>query len=309
VTIAALVVLNIVLLYLGFVRQADDDDSGTMAPQAGALRTEQVTPTAGTATPRRTPTKTTSPAAPRPSVKPSPRANIHPSPFPVTLPSLPTTQPSPLRSLGPSPFPSIPPPSPPTIELTTTTLSGEPFRTVRLQGTYAPLNEPTTLRVQRRQRGQWVSFPLPVVTDGSGNFTAHVDVGRTGRYRLRIMDPETDTTSDVAVLYVRPSPPSFPSTPPPPSPPTIELTRTTLSSEPFQTVRLQGTYAPLDEPTALRVERRQRGQWVSFPLPVVTDRSGNFTAHVDLGRTGRYRLRIMDPETGTTSEVAVLHIR
>lgn len=101
-----------------------------------------------------------------------------------------------------TPFPS-PPPSPPSIELTTTTLFGEPFQTVSVQGTYAPLDKPVPLRVQRLQRGEWVSFPLPVVTDRTGNFTAHVDLGRTGRYRLRIMDPETETTSDTAVLYIR----------------------------------------------------------------------------------------------------------
>jgi hypothetical protein len=187
------VVLNIVLLYLGFVRQADND-AGTTASRAEATRTGQITQATETPTPRRTPTETASATAPRPSVQPPHRANLPPAPF-ATLPSLPTTQ--------PSPFSSTPPPSPPAIELTTTTLSAEPFQTVRLRGTYAPLDRPTALRVQRQQQGEWVSFPLPVVTDGSGNFTAHVDLGRPGRYRLRIMDPETDTTSDVAVLHIR----------------------------------------------------------------------------------------------------------
>jgi hypothetical protein len=57
--------------------------------------------------------------------------------------------------------------------------------------------------------------------------------------------------------------------------------------------------------TELRVQVREAGGWTSFPLPVVTRPSGEFDAYVEMG-AGQYQLRILDPATGTTSEVLIL---
>jgi hypothetical protein len=75
----------------------------------------------------------------------------------------------------------------------------------------------------------------------------------------------------------------------------------------FETVRISGTY-PDEGATALRVQRRERGEWVSFPLPFATDAAGNFNAFVELGDPGRYQLRIIAPESGATSDVFPLTI-
>ena len=55
------------------------------------------------------------------------------------------------------------------------------------------------------------------------------------------------------------------------------------SARPFEAVRIQGTYDGGAE-TFLRVQRWERGMWLDFPLPTKTDRSGQFTAYVELGR-------------------------
>ena len=88
---------------------------------------------------------------------------------------------------------------------------------------------------------------------------------------------------------------------------TIEL-EVPAAGKPFQAVAIHGTYLGGAE-RFLRVERLEAGRWVPFPLPTKTDRSGQFTAHVELGQPGRYQLRVLDPDSGVTSEATVLVIK
>jgi hypothetical protein len=89
--------------------------------------------------------------------------------------------------------------------------------------------------------------------------------------------------------------------------PTIQLEDLADSARPFQTVRIQGTYRG-GAGTFLRVQRWEGGEWLDFPLPTKTDQSGRFTAYVELGQPGGYRLRMLDPESGVTSKTFVLAI-
>jgi hypothetical protein len=56
------------------------------------------------------------------------------------------------------------------------------------------------------------------------------------------------------------------------------------------------------------VQRREEGRWVNFPIPTRTDRLGQFSAYVELGRPGRYPLRVLDPDSGAKSKTFVLVI-
>jgi hypothetical protein len=88
---------------------------------------------------------------------------------------------------------------------------------------------------------------------------------------------------------------------------TIQLEAPPESARPFQAIRIQGRYHGGAE-TFLRVQRWEGGKWLDFPLPTKTDQSGQFTAHVELGQPGRYRLRVLDPDSGVTSKPFVLVI-
>ena len=61
--------------------------------------------------------------------------------------------------------------------------------------------------------------------------------------------------------------------------------------------------------TFLRLQRWQEDKWLDFPVSTKTDQSGRFTAYVELGQPGRYRLRVLDPDSGVKSEAFVLVIR
>jgi hypothetical protein len=89
---------------------------------------------------------------------------------------------------------------------------------------------------------------------------------------------------------------------------TIQLKNSAAAAKPFQTVRIQGTYRGGAD-TFLRVQRWEGGKWLDFPLPTKTDQSGQFTAYVELGQPGRYRLRVLDPHSGATSKPFVLVIK
>ena len=88
-----------------------------------------------------------------------------------------------------------------TIQLENPANAAKPFQTVRIQGTYRG-GADTSLRVQRWEGGKWLAFPLPTKTDQSGQFTAYVEFGQPGRYRLRVLDPDSDLTSKPSVLVI-----------------------------------------------------------------------------------------------------------
>jgi serine/threonine protein kinase len=99
-------------------------------------------------------------------------------------------------------------------------------------------------------------------------------------------------------------------TPSPPSSsagPSIQLEDSADAAKPFQTVQLRGMYRGGAD-TSLRVQREEGGKWLDFPLPAQTDQSGQFTAYVELGQPGRYRLRVLDPDSDLTSKPSELVI-
>ena len=89
----------------------------------------------------------------------------------------------------------------PSIQLEDSADAAKPFQTVQLRGTYRG-GADTSLRVQREEGGKWLDFPLPTQTDQSGKFTAYVELGGPGRYRLRVLDPDSDLTSKPSELVI-----------------------------------------------------------------------------------------------------------
>jgi hypothetical protein len=88
----------------------------------------------------------------------------------------------------------------------------------------------------------------------------------------------------------------------------IQLRNLPESGRASQTVRINGRFR--DGPdTFLRVQRWEDGKWLDFPLITKTDKSGRFTAFVELGGPGRYQLRVLDPNSLVTSETFVLVIK
>ena len=101
-----------------------------------------------------------------------------------------------------SPQPAGPARRPGRIELTADSYVGARSETVPINGIAHGTQTATTLRVQHRQGGRWVAFPLPATTDATGRFTAYVDLGAPGTYDLRVVDPRTRSTSDVVTLVI-----------------------------------------------------------------------------------------------------------
>jgi hypothetical protein len=88
---------------------------------------------------------------------------------------------------------------------------------------------------------------------------------------------------------------------------TIQLEDLPDPARPFETIRIQGRYRDGAD-TFLQVQRSEGGKWLAFPVPTKTDQSGRFTAYVEFGQPGRYRLRVLDPASGVTSKPFVLVI-
>lgn len=89
---------------------------------------------------------------------------------------------------------------------------------------------------------------------------------------------------------------------------TIQLESLVPSATPFESVRIEGRYRGRAD-TLLRVQRWEGGRWLAFPLPTRTDQSGQFTTYVEFGQPGRYRLRVLEPNSGVTSKPFVLVIK
>jgi hypothetical protein len=90
--------------------------------------------------------------------------------------------------------------------------------------------------------------------------------------------------------------------------PTIQLEDLAASARPFEAVRIQGTYRG-GAGSFLRVQRWEGGKWLDFPLPTKTDQSGRFITQAEFGQPGRYRLRVLDPDSGVTSKPFVVVIK
>jgi hypothetical protein len=90
--------------------------------------------------------------------------------------------------------------------------------------------------------------------------------------------------------------------------PTIQLEVLADSARPFQPVRIEGTYRGGAD-IFCGCSAGKGGEWLDFPLPTKTDQSGRFTAHVEFGQPGRYRLRVLDPGSGLTSKTFALVIK
>lgn len=88
----------------------------------------------------------------------------------------------------------------------------------------------------------------------------------------------------------------------------IEVTTPFKVAKPFETVRILGTYRGGSD-TFVQVQHLANGTWQPFPVPAKTDSSGRFTAYVELGQPSRYRLRVVDPQSGITSEPFTLEIK
>jgi hypothetical protein len=88
----------------------------------------------------------------------------------------------------------------------------------------------------------------------------------------------------------------------------IHIEHPAVSARTFQTVRIQGVYRGAPD-CSLRVQGWRRHKWFAFPLTAKTDRSGQFTAYVELGEPGLYWLRVLDPDSNVKSEPFQLVIK
>ena len=122
--------------------------------------------------------------------------------------------------------------------------------------------------------------------------------------------PSTDGAADPAAQAstapASSAPPSAsPASASPTAAPRIETAARVFFGRPHETIAIPGTYRGVTAAATLRIQLRVPGGWEDFPLPVVTQETGGFRAYVELGR-GEYRLRLVDPATGTTSKALTL---
>jgi hypothetical protein len=136
---------------------------------------------------------------------------------------------------------------------------------------------------------------------------AFVGVLVTGAFLMRDPSPPTadgaaDSANQASTGPASPAtPPASPASASPASEPRIETTERVFFGRPHETIAIPGTYHGVTAAATLRIQLRVPGGWKDFPLPVVTQETGSFQAYVELGR-GEYRLRLVDPATGTTSK-------
>jgi hypothetical protein len=136
---------------------------------------------------------------------------------------------------------------------------------------------------------------------------AFVGVLVSGAFLMREPAPSStdgaaDPTTQASTTPASPAPSATsPAAAPPTSAVRIETTERVFFGRPHETIAIPGTYHGVTAAATLRVQLRVPGGWKDFPLPVITQETGSFQAYVELGR-GEYRLRLVDPATGTTSK-------
>lgn len=86
----------------------------------------------------------------------------------------------------------------------------------------------------------------------------------------------------------------------------IELFASPTVAGPNEQVDLNGIYLNGDGAT-LQVQRKQGGAWVDFPVTVTVE-AGSFATYISTGQLGDLRFRMLDVETGRTSNVVTVTI-
>jgi hypothetical protein len=75
------------------------------------------------------------------------------------------------------------------------------FGQIDLSGSY-PRGEGSILQVQRFENGKWVGFYSVSVTVSGGSFSTFVQTSRSGANKFRVIDTDTDTTSNAVSVRV-----------------------------------------------------------------------------------------------------------
>jgi hypothetical protein len=193
VVLAVLILLDI--LAVQTVLSRDKKDPATPRA-ASASRTPGVVPVTVTPPSLVVPAE---PASPNATTTPDPQDTSTPSPT-TTPEDIPTPEATPTTKDEDPPDPVA---TGPQIQIKGPSFAGRPFETVPMEGTYTGSAPRTLLRVQQRQDGAWVDFPLPTATDENGNFSVHVEFGTTGEHQIRVVDPKAGTVSDTTIVVIR----------------------------------------------------------------------------------------------------------
>ena len=117
-------------------------------------------------------------------------------------------RPSDTGSSAPAPDPVEPSPGTDTsseapaeaISLTAVQQSVSPMQQIDLTGTYQS-GEGAILQVQRFENGAWRDFPVTMSVSG-GTFATYVQTARTGPNKFRVVDTDTEVTSNEVTVTV-----------------------------------------------------------------------------------------------------------
>ena len=125
-----------------------------------------------------------------------------PATFNLPLPSdTGTSQPAPEDTGEPSPGAETSSEAPAAgISLSATQQSVSPMQQIDLTGTY-PGGEGAILQVQRFESGEWSDFPVTMSVSG-GTFATYVQTSRVGPNRFRVVDTDSDVTSNEVTVTV-----------------------------------------------------------------------------------------------------------
>ena len=86
------------------------------------------------------------------------------------------------------------------ISLSATQQSVSPMQQIALPGTYQG-GEGAILQVQRLENGAWSDFPVTMSVSG-GTFATYVQTSRTGPNKFRVVDTDTQVTSNEVTVTV-----------------------------------------------------------------------------------------------------------
>ena len=86
------------------------------------------------------------------------------------------------------------------ISLSATQQSVSPMQQIDLTGTYQS-GEGAILQVQRMENGAWSDFPVTMSVSG-GTFATYVQTSRVGPNKFRVIDTDTETTSNEIIVTV-----------------------------------------------------------------------------------------------------------
>lgn len=152
--------------------------------------------------------------------------------------------------------------------------------------------------------GLFLALGVLLVTRVAGLGGGDSTSGAGGGPTMYLPPPEKTASESAGPLVEGPGPESKSASQAPKNPITLSAAQAAVA--PMQQIDLSGDY-PSGDGAILQVQRLEGGSWSDFPVTAAVS-GGSFTTYVQTGQSGKNTFRVIDNDSGKTSNKVTVRV-